>query len=297
MTARAQILKRLEGLGHWFFFMALRIFGYRGGSFLLGPVIFVYVFFSRKIQRTVKYYLERRFPGKSGWKYWLYTYRNLYSFGHVLVDRGWLGIKDNAGFVSDFSGYDTLIELIERKKGVVLLTAHVGNWQSALAHLGSLPVKVHALMQYDQQAAAKHYFDINNRGRSFEIIDAEGPFGGMVDASAALQRGEVVTIMGDRFIKGSFSNVDFLGESVRVPDAAYLLAATTGAPVIILLAAKTGKKAFQLKIWDYFYPQYANREERGQMLQECAQKYITAVEEYLKIYPFQWYNYYNFWKQ
>ncbi len=297
MMSRVQIVQQLERLGHWFFFVALRIFGYRGGSFLLAPVIFVYVLFSRKIHRTVKYYLKHRFPGESGWKYWFYTYRNLYSFGHVLVDRGWLGMNENPGFEGDFSDFDTLVELTERKKGVVLLTAHVGNWQSALANLDNLPMKVHALMQYDQQAAAKHYFDINGRGRSFEIIDAEGPFGGMVDASAALQRGEVVTIMGDRFIKGSFSRVDFMGEAVRVPDAAYLLAATTGAPVVVLLAAKTGKKAFQLKIWDYFYPQYENREERGQMLQECAQKYIVAVEKYLKIYPFQWYNFYNFWKQ
>ncbi len=289
--------KRLEAIGHWFFYVTIRFFGLRGGELLLGPVIFVYLLFSRKIHMTVRHYLSRRFPNIAEWKYWLYAYKNIYSFGHVLVDRGWLGIKRNARFECDLVGYNSLVELINRKKGVVLLTAHVGNWQSAISHLGGLPVKVHALMQYDQQAAAKHYFDIKGGERLFEIIDAEGPFGGMIDAAGALQRGEVVTIMGDRFIKGSSSKVVFLGESVRVPDAAYMLAATAGAPVAVILAAKTGSKTYQLKVWNHFYPRYKNRHERGEMLRQCAGKYMETVEDYLKEYPFQWYNFFNFWKQ
>ncbi len=288
---------RMEALGHWFFYVTMRFLGHRSGTILLIPVIFTYVLVSCKIRKTVRHYLVHRFPGERGFKYWLYTFKNVYAFGHVLVDRGWLGIKKNGRFECDLLGYTTLEELIEREKGVVLLTAHVGNWQSALAHLGGLPVKVYALMQYNQQAAAKHYFDIKGEKRAFEIIDAEGPFGGMIDAAAALQRGEVVTIMGDRYIKGSFSTVSFLGESMRLPDAAYMLAATAGAPVVVLLAAKTGTKSYQLKVWDHFYPCYTNREDRARMLQECAGKYSSAIEEYLKEHPFQWYNFYNFWKQ
>jgi len=289
--------KRLEAIGHWFFYVTIRFFGHRGGELLLGPVIFVYLLFSHKIHATVRPYLVHRFPDVAGWKCWLYTYRNIYSFGHVLVDRGWLGIKKNAEFECDLIGYSSLVELINRKKGVVLLTAHVGNWQSALSQLGGLPVRVHALMQYDQQAAAKHYFDIKGGERLFEIINAEGPFGGMIDAAAALQRGEVVTIMGDRFIKGSASTVDFLGDSVRVPDAAYMLAATAGAPVAVILAAKTGSKTYQLKIWNHFYPRYENRDERAEMLKQCARKYMETVEGYLQEHPFQWYNFFNIWKQ
>lgn len=289
--------KRLETVGHWFFYVTIRFFGHRGGEFLLGPVIFFYLLFSRNTHMTVRHYLNHRFPNVAGWRLWLYTYKNIYSFGQVLVDRGWLGIKKDARFECDLVGYNSLVELIKKGKGVVLLTAHVGNWQSALSQLGDLPGKVHALMQYDQHAAAKHYFDLKGGKRLFEIIDAEGPFGGMIDAAAALQRGEVVTIMGDRFIKGSASSVDFLGESVRLPDAAYMLAATAGAPVAVILAAKTGSKTYQLKIWNHFYPHFENRDERAEMLRQCAGKFMGTIENYLKEYPFQWYNFFNIWKQ
>lgn len=289
--------KRLEALGHWFFFVMMRFFGHGGAVFLLRPVIFCYVLFSGKIHRITGHYLKHRFPGVSKWKYWLYTYKSMFSFGHVLVDRGWLGANQDARFEGELLGYDTIVDLINKKKGVVLLTAHVGNWQSSFAHLEGLPVKVHALMRYEQEAASKHYFDIKKGVKPFEIIDAEGPFGGMIDASAALSRGEVVTIMGDRLIKGSSSEVEFLGEKVRLPDAAYMLAATANAPVVVLLTAKTGEKKYQVKVWGHFYPEYKNRDERAEMLQKCARQYIQLLEKYLKKYPFQWYNFYNFWKQ
>ncbi|WP_457577496.1 LpxL/LpxP family acyltransferase [Desulfomarina sp.] len=288
--------KRLEALGHWFFYVTMRFFGHGGGCLLLVPVIFCYVLCSRRIHRTVRPYLDHRFPGQRVWKYWWYTFRNLLSFGQVLVDRGWIGLTGDSSFTGEFIGYDTLVNLIKEDKGVVLLTGHVGNWQAALAHLDGLPVTVHALMQYDRQAVAKHFFDIRGK-RSFEIIDADGPFGGMIDAAAALQRGEVVTIMGDRLIGGSASDVDFLGEPLRLPDAAYMLAATAGAPVAVLFAAKTGRKTYQLKLWDFFYPRYEDRSRRARMLTECTGKYIAAMEAYLQQYPFQWYNFYNIWKQ
>ncbi len=298
MAAGSPIKHKLEALGHWFFYVTMRFFGHRGGYILLIPVIFSYVLFSRKIHRTVRPYLKRRFPEAGHLKYWVYTFKNVYSFGKVLVDRGWLGVNRDAEFNGELIGRDYLLELIAKKKGLVLLTAHLGNWQSALANLRSLPVKVHALMQYDQHAAAKHFFDINEDGdKPFEIINVNGPFGGLVDAAAALQRGEVVTIMGDRYVAGSFSTVDFLGDSVRLPDSAYVLAATAEAPVVVLLSAKTGADSHQLNVWDSFYPRYEDRDRRAAMLQECSQRFSKAIENYLKKYPFQWYNFYDFWKQ
>ena len=287
----------IESLGHWFFYVTIRFFGQAGGYVFLIPVIFCYVLCSRAIHRITCPYLSRRFPDHGCFRRWIDTFKNLLAFGQVLVDRGWLGVTKNAFLQGNIAGYEKLMQIIDKGRGVVLLTAHVGNWQTALAHLDNLPVKVHALMQYDQQAAAKHYFDLHGKSRSFEIIDANGQFGGMIDAAVALQRGEAVTIMGDRYVKGFSTTVDFFGASVRMPTAAYMLAACAKAPVVVLLAAKTGQKSYQLRIWDYFYPQYKNRDERSEMLRKCSEQFVRIVEKYLEEYPFQWYNFFDFWKQ
>ncbi len=291
------LINRLERLGHWFFYITLRLFGHKAAVILLWGVIFVYVVFSRKIHQTTRHYLSRRFIEQSRIVRWIHTFKNVFSFGQVLVERGWLGLSQNDRLSGKFEGHVRFMELIKEGNGLILLTGHVGNWQSALAHLGDLPVKVNALMQYDQSAAAKHYFDLKRGGRSFEIIDVNSEFGGMIDAMAALNRGEIVTIMGDRLVKGSSSEIDFLGESVKVPDSAYLLAASANAPVAVVFAAKTGLQSYHLKVWDYFYPKYNSRAERREMMKECSARYFKALEEYLKKYPYQWYNFYDFWKQ
>lgn len=296
MTTRP-VTAYLEAIGHSIFYLVMRLFGHRGGLVLLVPVMSIYVLCSRRIHEITGHYLRRRFPGESRWRYWLHTHRNLMSFGRVLVERGWLGSCRGASLQCDFHGKELLLQHAGAGKGVVLLIAHVGNWQSALAHLTGMPVQVHALMRYDQQAVAKHFFDVQGGRAPFAIIDAEGPFGGMVDALGALQRGEVVTIMGDRYVKGSQQSVPFFGDPVRVPDSAYMLAASAGSPVLVLLSAQTGPGRHELKVWDLFFPEFCQREERSQVLRECAGRFMMVLERYLQQYPYQWYNFYNFWKQ
>ncbi len=291
------LAKRLEGLGHWFFYLSMRLFGHRGGIALLAPVMGCYLLGSRRIHRLSRHYLRRRFPGAGRFALWRHTFYNLFSFGLVLVERGWLGVDRQARLKSDFPHRDRLAAAIARGKGVVLLTAHVGNWQSALAHLGELPVPVHAIMRYDQQAAAKHFFDLRPGPPPFSLINAEGDFGGMVEALAALQRGEVVTIMGDRYVGGPAATVDFFATPVRLPVAAYQLAAMAGAPVLVLLAAQSGHGRCRLQFWEDILPAQVGRAERPAMLADCAGRFSRALEEFLHHHPYQWYNFYNFWRQ
>ncbi len=289
--------QRLEGVGHGFFYLALFLAGQWGAYLLLVPVMLVYALCSRSIHARMTPYLRRRFPEHGRWQLFWDVYRNLLAFGQILVDRGWLGVKKQAAMAGKTSGYEQLEELLAKGRGVVLITAHVGNWQTALAHLGKLSVPVHALMQYDQEAAAKHYFDVGNKERPFAIIDADGPFGGMIDCAAALGRGEVVTIMADRYIKGSYSTVDFLGDQVRLPDSAYVLASCAKAPVVFMLSAKTGRRSYELKIWDVLYPEYQSRDERAGMISDCSQRFALTMEKYLSNYPYQWYNFFDFLKE
>ncbi|PID74350.1 MAG: lipid A biosynthesis acyltransferase [Desulfobacterales bacterium] len=301
MNWKKNILEKLEALGHGFFYLTLKLFGLRGGYILLGLVILVYTLCSFRIRRAIRPYLLLRFPGIGRWRRLCHTFLNLYSFGKVLVERAWLGRTGKNAHSSAIRGRflenERLFQEIEKGKGLVLLTAHVGNWQYAFVNLQRLPTKVNVLMRYDENAVAKHYFDHQGNEKPFEIIDVQGGFGGMVDALAALHRGEVVTIMGDRFTKGSGRKIPFLGKMAQFPDSAYLLAASAGAPVAVVFAAQVGNNEYQLKIWDLFYPQFASRNNRDTMLEDCTRRFGRALETYLAFYPHQWYNFYDFWDQ
>ncbi len=291
------LLKKLEALGHGFFYLAIYLAGLQGGYILLGPVIFCYVACSRKIHHVTRPYVDKRFPGCGPLKRWWHTFSIVMSFGKVLVDRGWLGCKKNASFEGEFPDGEELKRLVGQGKGLVLLTAHVGNWQAALAHLTELDVTVNSLMRYEEEAVAKHFFDLRGEAKPFKIIRSDGYLGGMVESTAALQRGEVVTIMGDRYAGGPFATVTFLGKEVRLPAASYSLAAATGAPVAVLLAAKLDKERYALKLWDVFQPIKGERGNRQQNLELSAKRFAEAMEKYVQDYPYQWYNFFDFWEQ
>jgi len=219
------------------------------------------------------------------------------NFGRVLVDRAWLGLRRRAELKGELAGREELLALIGEGRGVVLLTAHVGNWQSAMAHITGLRVPINSLMHYREEAVAKHFFDLRGQELPFRIIKSDGFMGGLVEATAALQRGEVVTIMGDRYAGGPHTEVEFLGKPVRLPAAPYALAAATSSPVAVLLAAKTGRREYRLKLWEVFRPQPTDRENRRRDLEEWARRFAVVLEEYLERYPYQWYNFFDFWSQ
>ena len=294
---KKQVLISLEKLGHTFFYMAIRCGGYLGGRILLIPVIFFYVLCSRKIHQTLSHYLVKRFPEMNRFQYFVSTYKIVAHFGSVLVERAWLGICKTASLQEERTNRHELEKAVAKGKGAVLLMAHVGNWQATLSQLDTLPAHVHVLMDINEEAVAKHYFELENKEKPFTVIDINGPFGGMLTAAAALRNGDLVVIMGDRLTTGHPVSGTFLNTPVRLPTAAYMLAATAEAPVVVMLAANTGGKHFQVRIWDCFYPEYKGRDSREDMLQECADRYLKALESYLQEYPFQWYNFYDFWEQ
>ncbi len=290
-----RIKKRLEWLGHFFFYCMLTIGGQRTAYFFLYPVIFTYVLGSRKIHRQALPYLRRRFPDHSRSQLFFDVFKNVLSFGKVLVDRGWMGLNQRAELTGTFTDSDRLRALIREGNGVVILLAHVGNWQTSLARLDALEVGVHALMEFDEQSVSKHFFEL--RGKApFRIIDVHGFMGGMIEATTALQQGDLVLMMADRLHQGRHARVPFLNDQVRLPVSAYHLAMTAGSPVVILFGAKTGRREYALKIWDILYPGQSGL-SREEELTASARKFAAALERYVEQYPYQWYNFFDIWQQ
>jgi predicted LPLAT superfamily acyltransferase len=294
-TASQQIKKKLEWLGHCFFYTVLVLGGQGVAYFFLYPVIFSYVLCSRKIHRETTPFFRRCFPSHNWLALRLDVFKNVLSFGKVLVDRGWMGFNRKAELTGRFDDNDKLREVIGAGKGVVILLAHVGNWQTCLVRLKALNANVHALMEFDQERVSKHFFQLRGE-KPFNIIDVHGFLGGMIEATAALQKGDLVLMMADRLHQGRSESVDFLGKKVRLPIAAYHLAATAGSPVVVLFAAKTGRKNYSLGIWDIFYPGQSGL-GRKEELAHGAQRFSVALEKYVEQYPYQWYNFFDIWAQ
>ena len=288
--------KRLEALGHGIFYLFILAGGQRLAYLMLFPVVMVYVIASRRIHRRCAPYLRRRFPEAGRLARFFHAYRLVLSFARVLVDRAWLGLRRNAALEGELAGAADLVRALEEGRGLVLVTAHVGNWQTAFSGVDRLcpGVRINSLMHYAGEEAARHFFGLKGSPPPFNIIRNDGFMGGMVEATAALSRGEVVMVMADRWVGGPAVETGFLGDAARFPVSPYALAVATGAPVAVLFAAKTGMRSCSLRVYDLFRPE-RGRGRGADRFAAAAARFARALERYLGRHPYQWYNFFDFW--
>jgi predicted LPLAT superfamily acyltransferase len=127
--------------GIWFFLTALRVLGLRVTYALLVPVAAYFSFMSPDVRSTMDYH--RRVFGQVPWwkRRWL-VFRHFLSFGQALIDRTAILSGDTRHFSFSFDGESHLREAVAEGRGLLLLTAHMGNWEAAGQLLSRLDVPI-----------------------------------------------------------------------------------------------------------------------------------------------------------
>ncbi len=82
----------------------------------------------------------------------------------------------------------------------------------------------------------------------------------------------------------------------RFPTGPFYLAMKYGIPVSFVFAMKERKSHYHFYATPpKYYQQQGNMARRDEMLRTIIQDYISQIEQKLRQYPEQWFNYYNFW--
>ena len=127
--------------GIWFFITALRVLGLRATYLLTVPPAIYFSFASPDVAATMDYH--RRIFGPLPWwkRRWL-VFKHFLSFGRALIDRTAILAGDRRNFSFKFDGEKNLRDALAEGCGVLLLTAHVGNWEAAGQLLTRLNVPI-----------------------------------------------------------------------------------------------------------------------------------------------------------
>ena len=288
--------KTRTGIGILIFYWTFKLLGPRFAYALLYPVCFYYVLVNWKNGRASRDYLRRRYPGLSGLRLWWKNYRHFLSFGRVLVDRGYafLGMLGKVKFERD--GAEVLRKAINDGKGLILISAHLGNWELAGYGLGEFgDVKVNAVMFKGESEKVEKQLRKASGEPPFRIIASNDSLQASIECKDALQRGEIVAIHGDRLMGSGGVKVPFLGAEAKFPIGPYVLAASTGAPVVFTFANRLGTRHYALRARGPYYFAFKDRKQRDADLKSWVKMYAAELEELLEKYPLQWHNFYPFW--
>ncbi|MBN1577015.1 MAG: lysophospholipid acyltransferase family protein [Chitinispirillaceae bacterium] len=223
-------------------------------------------------------------------------FHHIYSFGITLIDRYAFISGRGAKFQTVHCNEATIIREVGRGKGVILLGAHVGNWEYAGNLLTKrITAKVHVFM-YDAgtgrgaetasqfQRPVVHHVQESASDTAVEIINA-------------LRRGEIVCLHGDRFFGDQRTeSLDFFGKPAPFPAGPMAIAAITGASVIPCFTVRTALRQYTFSAAEPVYIQSGNRNERDERIRAAMRQYVDALETMCRQYPRQWYNFYRFWQ-
>lgn len=288
--------RRGNRLGIWFFKTLMNLAGLRGAYALLYPVCLHYACFDWAAVRSAMPYLSRRFPTLNSVQRWGLAYRLFVSQGKNLIDRHAL-VAGAISFDTEISGYTQVAELSRAGQGFVLLTSHVGNWQTVMHSLEHLNKTVHLLMRPEANHALRNAVQVDAEASRIKIISPDQHLGGMVEVMQALEMGDIVSIMGDRTYGADSVNVNFLGDTACFPYSAFHIAASAGCPVVVMLSSKTGVNAYSVNMADVLWPKLVRGQDRKVQLHDWVQQYANILGNYLLAHPLQYFIFHDIWAQ
>ncbi|HKJ71007.1 MAG TPA: lysophospholipid acyltransferase family protein [Gammaproteobacteria bacterium] len=178
-------------------------------------------------------------------------------------------------------------------RGVVVLSAHLGNWEllgHLLPHYGLSPFHV-VYRPLDNPLLDRHLRANRERhgARAIDRNNASRPI------LQALRRGETVAMLNDQNTPGTGRvRLPFLGEEARVPTALARFARRTDSPILPVFLLREGPERFRLVALEPIEPGRYPDSEAG--LRDLTAETVAATEAAIARAPAQWFWVHRRWR-
>jgi len=283
-----------SAFGYSIFVTIIKKLGVRTAYLLLSMVAFYYFLFSYRSSKTIFNFYRRKLNyGGAGSLYKLY--RNYYALGQSLIDK--VAIMSGSGnkYTFNFDGEENLRTITSLKKGGLLLSAHIGNWEIAGYLLKRLNTRINIVMFDGEHQKIKEYLTTITGKNTANIIVIKNDISHIFEIAEALKNNELVCMHADRFVEGTKTIAhNFLGEPANFPLGPFLLAAKFKVPVAYVFAMK--EDTFHYHFFSTGVKDYSAY-DKEKLISHMLKDFTTEMETKVKAYPEQWFNYYDFWQR
>jgi Kdo2-lipid IVA lauroyltransferase/acyltransferase len=214
-----------------------------------------------------------------------------YEFAKNVVDFFKNGIITLEQFKKNITleGIDNLKKALEKGKGVVLFTAHIGNFEWGASRIGAEGIKIWGVGLYRENRFLDKYFEKNRKSKCLNTLNANK----MLGVFRILKNNEVVAVPSDWDPAGSSKTYDFLNKKVLLPAGAVQIALASGAPLIPSFIVRDGAYHHHQIICE---PIDLIREgTKEELLEKNMQKIVKVLEKYITENIDQWVMFHNIW--
>ena len=248
-------------------------------------------------RRAARRNLER-ITGLRGFRNLRLTYRTFLQFSRFMVAYAEMR-GGRSPLLQPPAGHEeaerTIRALLAEGRGLIVLTAHLGQWDVGLRQLAITGVPVHVVMhETEALEVARHAGEVRqasnvtvHQSRDSELLGLE--------LALALRRGEVVAIQADRPLGEHDRETMIFGAPLALPTGPVRLARATGAPILPAFTIFEGPRRCRIELGE---PIRVGA-RRGAMTEEELEGSMRlvgdALERAMGRHPDQWFCFYDAW--
>ena len=186
--------------------------------------------------------------------------------------------------------FDRFTKEIARGKGLISVTAHIGNWEMGAAASAAMGLPLSAVaMKLPDERLDRFFTRLRESGHIRPFPSGHAARG----CFRVLAKGEMLAFVADRTLDGNSIRVDLFGREVSIPRGPAEMAARTGAPVVPAFCVQEAGGHFRLVVGEPI------EVDGGLTVPEKVEAFARAMvgvfEEYISRYPAQWFAFYRVW--
>jgi KDO2-lipid IV(A) lauroyltransferase len=254
----------------------------------------IHYFFVKADRKIVQNNLRAVFPQMPKQelnKVCINTFRN---FAKYLVDF-FRADKIDRNFIKNnvvIENQDYLEQSLAKGKGVIILSAHLGNWELGGMAVALLGYPFWAVAMQHKDKNVNKFFNAQRQGRGVKVI----PLGNAVrQCLKVLKNNELLALIGDRDFAEKGSVVDFFGKPTIFPEGPAEFSRKIGAVIVPVFMLRNPDDSFILRFEKPL--DFASTPDKANDLKRLIGSYKLIFEDYIKNYPDQWCMFRRFWKE
>ncbi|RQW77024.1 MAG: acyltransferase [Geobacter sp.] len=223
-------------------------------------------------------------------------YKYARNWSDVMLMMGLHG-ADLFSLIGKRKGEEHLQAALAGGNGAILISLHLGNWELGGLGLAELGYTLNVLTFREEDESVNSLREEVRAARGIRFIYVErndaSPLA-VIEAVNALRRNEVLALLGDRDGSSHTVTCDFFGLPAEIPVGAVYLALVTGAPVIpVFVPLEGGRYTTVMEEPVYF----SRAHDHATTIRTGTEQLLRVFERYLRKYPDQWYNLYDYWRE
>lgn len=187
---------------------------------------------------------------------------------------------------------DNFDQVLAKGKGVIVLSAHLGNWELGGVVIAQLGYSFWVVALPHKNKKVNEFFDGQRNGKGVKVI-AMGK--AVRSCISEIRKNHMVALVGDRDFTEKGIIINFFGKPMHFPEGPAALSLMTGAPIVPGFMFRNPDDSFTLRIEKPV--EFSPSGDKDKDLVGLINVYKKVMEDYIRKYPEQWYVFRKFWVQ